>query len=574
MAKSFATAQDAVDYLWSLECDDEEAIDDPQLVVIPPPPDEQSDDEDIDEGRARPSERTVVLDNVAAVIEDVAGRIEMFSAEKEDIISPPAAPCWEKTTPNYSKQPQSLPTTVKQAAVDAASGKNAPELFELFGGKMIEIIAEQTTLYARQKNNHSFEVTEAEIKQMVGIFLFSGYHTLPREQMYWENAVDIGTSIISGTMSRARYHEIKRFLHFNDNANIDKNDRFFKVRPLYEALNDALQQFGIFSHELTIDERMVKYFGRHGCKMYMKGKPVKFGYKLWMLTSFDGFPFHILPYQGSHEKTNEPLSQRVVETLLSAVEDPNRHVIYMDNFFTSHGLFERLGQREFFVTGTVRENRVAKCPLRPSKDMAKLERGASDARFDTTNKIAAVRWHDNRVVTLLTNFEDTRCLTKVERRVKGGRKEVDIPGCVVSYNKFKNGVDLFDGYMSSYFATIQGKKWYWPMFMNALETAVVAGYKLSKLFNPHHEGDLLDFRRRLTVAYLQSKSRHAPRRKLSSIQLSREFLTVATDHVIARNPSGKQRRCQKPDCNKKPITICLKCDVGVCSACFVAFHNM
>ncbi|GBL72871.1 hypothetical protein AVEN_128066-1 [Araneus ventricosus] len=85
---------------------------------------------------------------------------------------------------------------------------------------------------------------------------------------------------------------------YNDNTAID-SDRYYKVRPSYTLLNEALQQFGVFSEHLSIDERMVRYFGRHGCEMYMKGKPVKFGYKLWILSSFDGYPFYIIPYQGA-----------------------------------------------------------------------------------------------------------------------------------------------------------------------------------------------------------------------------------------------------------------------------------
>ncbi|GBM67854.1 hypothetical protein AVEN_127537-1 [Araneus ventricosus] len=51
-----------------------------------------------------------------------------------------------------------------------------------------------------------------------------------------------------------------------------------------------------------------------------KSKPVKFGYKLWMLTSYNGHPFNVFPYQGAQEKCKEPLSQRVVEALLYVVK--------------------------------------------------------------------------------------------------------------------------------------------------------------------------------------------------------------------------------------------------------------
>ncbi|GBL99244.1 PiggyBac transposable element-derived protein 3 [Araneus ventricosus] len=201
---------------------------------------------------------------------------------------------------------------------------------------------------------------------------------------------------------------------------------------------------------------MVRYFGRHGCKMYMKGKPVKFGYKLRILSSFDGYPFYIIPYQGSQKengsessserldkdmkskKEKKTLSQTVVENLLSVVETPAKHKIYMDNFFTSYDLFVSLRDKRFFATGTVRENRMEKCALKSSKILGKMDHGTSDRKFDTKNEIAAVLWNDNRVVSLITNFEDTRCFTKVERRMKGGKQKVEVPSCVASYNKYKN----------------------------------------------------------------------------------------------------------------------------------------
>ena len=93
-----------------------------------------------------------------------------------------------------------------------------------------------------------------------------------------------------------------------------------------------------------------------------------------------------------------------------------------------------------------------------SKKMSKMERGFSDSSFDTKNKISAVRWNDNRVVSVITNFEETKSISTVERRVKGGRKQVKMPVCITSYNKYKNGVDLFDNHASCYFTSIQGKK--------------------------------------------------------------------------------------------------------------------
>ncbi|GBM22879.1 hypothetical protein AVEN_202144-1 [Araneus ventricosus] len=97
----------------------------------------------------------------------------------------------------------------------------------------------------------------------------------------------------------------------------------------------------------------------------------------------------------------------------------------------------------------------------PPEPDALKQRGTSDALFNKANKMAAVRWNDNRVVSLLSNFEvtTTKVHSKVQRRVEGGRMDVDVPLCVTSYNKYKNGVDLFDCHMENYFTSIQGKKW-------------------------------------------------------------------------------------------------------------------
>nr|XP_042909548.1 piggyBac transposable element-derived protein 1-like [Parasteatoda tepidariorum] len=129
--------------------------------------------------------------------------------------------------------------------------------------------------------------------------------------------------------------------------------------------------------------------------MYIKGKPVKFGYKLWILTSFDGYSFHIIPYQEAQQyieseikKEKMSLSQMVVENLLSIGETPAKHNIYMDNFFTSYDLFVTL-KRKTFVTGTVRENRIGKnFPSKSPEMLGKIDRGTSDRKFDSRNEIA------------------------------------------------------------------------------------------------------------------------------------------------------------------------------------------
>ncbi|GBM70480.1 Chimeric ERCC6-PGBD3 protein [Araneus ventricosus] len=143
------------------------------------------------------------------------------------------------------------------------SGKSSLELFEMMTENMIVQAVEESNKYAGQKNIHEFCLKIEEFKQFLGGIFYTGYHILPREKTYCENASDSGTTLVSQAMSRIRNFDIKKYLHFNDNAAID-TDRCYKVRPIYTLLNKTLHQFGVFSEHLNIDERMVRCFGRHG----------------------------------------------------------------------------------------------------------------------------------------------------------------------------------------------------------------------------------------------------------------------------------------------------------------------
>jgi hypothetical protein len=43
------------------------------------------------------------------------------------------------------------------------------------------------------------------------------------------------------------------------------------------TLNEVSIGFPV-THNLSIDEAMVSYYGHHSAKQYMKGKPIKFGF--------------------------------------------------------------------------------------------------------------------------------------------------------------------------------------------------------------------------------------------------------------------------------------------------------
>lgn len=117
---------------------------------------------------------------------------------------------------------------------------------------------------------------------------------------------------------------------------------------------------------------MVQYYRRLSVQMFMRGKSIKFGYKLWCLCSSSGYLYDFESYCGKKDQVEGPLGSRVITNLISSIpaDQYDKHELFFDNFFTSHEMYS-LRDIKFKATGTVRETRSGKCPLMASKQMEK-----------------------------------------------------------------------------------------------------------------------------------------------------------------------------------------------------------
>ncbi|KRY14765.1 PiggyBac transposable element-derived protein 3 [Trichinella patagoniensis] len=100
-----------------------------------------------------------------------------------------------------------------------------------------------------------------------------------------------------------------------------------------------LQQWGIFSEALSIDECMVPYYGHYSCK----------------IMDDDIFMYAMQTYAGKEtDRKNEPHGLRVVKHMVSHLNEPNKYHVYFDNFITSHYLMKEMARRGIKATCTVR----------------------------------------------------------------------------------------------------------------------------------------------------------------------------------------------------------------------------
>ena len=142
-------------------------------------------------------------------------------------------------------------------------------------------------------------------------------------------------------MSRKDFEEIKRYIHFADNDNLDNNYKFAKVRKLYDITNKTLQQFGFFHTYYSIDEQMVPYAGKNSSKQTIRTKSIRFGYKNFVLSSDDGYPYFLDSYCGAKHgggKVSKNLCARSVLDCVTEIGNWTDKEVYFDNWFSSFSL--------------------------------------------------------------------------------------------------------------------------------------------------------------------------------------------------------------------------------------------
>ena len=108
---------------------------------------------------------------------------------------------------------------------------------------------------------------------------------------------------------------------------------------------------------------MFSYFVKHGAKQYIHGKPIKFGFKLWVMANPLRYCIQFCSYAGKdlilqeYENIGLSLGASVVGNVFSklpVMQTPSYH-IFMDNYFASPALLMHLSSMGVAATETVIE---------------------------------------------------------------------------------------------------------------------------------------------------------------------------------------------------------------------------
>ena len=281
----------------------------------------------------------------------------------------------------------------------------------LWNDEIIDHIVIETNRYHSSKFGKQHSVTNHEIRQFFGIMILSGYVTVPNRRQFWSNSPTTrNTSVVESGMTSKRFADIMASLHFADNSQIDQNDRIFKIRPIFDHFNKVFATLGKPYPDIwAIDEAMEPYFGRHGLKQFIRGKPVRFGFKLWCLCSKEGLLLKFKLYEGkdSGRAENLTVGENVVCELAKNFVPEQSHA-FIDNFFTTLPLLDQFRDLKINLTGTIRKDRVRQVPI---NDFKKKSRGTSEAFQDKDKKLLVVNWQDNSDVIIASNYNDEDSLS-------------------------------------------------------------------------------------------------------------------------------------------------------------------
>ena len=325
------------------------------------------------------------------------------------------------------------------------------------------------------------------MRSFLGIGLAMGLVRLPSLKDYWSTNPLLATPGIVKGMSRNRFRSILSHLHINDNSQMPRPgspnfDKLFKLRPLLDKIRLNSQTAYELHQQLAVDEAMVLFKDGSFLRQYMPKKSTKWGFKCWCTCdATNGYMYNVDVYQGASGTLDEDgLGATVVLRMLEPVYNKNHHV-YMDNFFSSVKLANRLKPKGIRMIGTTRTDR--KGWPKNLKGLTKLNKQMQRGECQTkiVDGVQCLVWKDRKVVPIINTISNPNNVSQVMRRNKDGtRSPVPCPDSVRLYNSYMGGVDLFDARRKTYSCSRKSRKWWLRLFYFLLDASITNAYVLRK----------------------------------------------------------------------------------------------
>ena len=254
--------------------------------------------------------------------------------------------------------------------VDTGNLTSCLDVFELFFTPEVwQFLVTQTNLYAEQKrgpaeSSVSYPVTENEMKAWLSLYLNMGLVTKPNISAYGSTDPALSSPFFSSLMSRTRFLQILRYLHFADNNlapthDSEEHNKLYRIQPFLNLVIARFQEVYSPDRQLAIDETLIKFKGKLHFRQFIPIKPGRFCIKAFTLAeSKSGYVLNSKIDTGrENNEVQRDLGRKVVLSVFQPYLDKGFYA-FVDNYYTSVALFEKLEDKKTLACGTVRSNRV------------------------------------------------------------------------------------------------------------------------------------------------------------------------------------------------------------------------
>jgi DNA polymerase III epsilon subunit-like protein len=362
-------------------------------------------------------------------------------------------------------------------------------------------------------------------------------------------------------------------------------DPIYKVSELMDYILKRSQVMFEPGKNLSLDETLIRTFGRIKFKVRIISKSARYGIKIYVVTDAStAYVLNMIVYTGKDMNDFDDGSKKtvsIVKKLLEKYVNTYRHV-YVDRFYTSFDLLTSLASDGIKLTGTVMSNRLPIGLRIPKNSKTFKEMNRGDAfRFklvykdgnDDERTAGLVAWKDSSMVYCLSNGCDNFTFDCCRRRSSNGPIDIPRPTVIGDYNVNMGGVDLADFRRLQCNSTIMGqKRWWLKLFFYLLDVGTSNALVLYNQARPTHPPINIAEFKKLIVEHFVGNRIMAP-----------AMTHQVKEHIAVRSENSSRLSCaycSLHGTNSRTRFVCQACHAPLCclgsgksaSDCFAKAH--
>ncbi len=449
---------------------------------------------------------------------------------------------WRRDTPFYGVNDKELFEEKLRSSSTTRNNNNEPLLVGLkcssnsvnsppkawnaiFTRSLIQRIVDYTNDYGNDKAPSWKDVDRSDFINFICILFISGVQKRKdRISNWWSDNPLLENPIVKRIMTGREFHTMLRYLHCCplENPDIDSPNYnpAYKMQEVMDILQTNYDRLFVPGQTLSLDESLIRAFGRIKFKVRIITKAARYGIKLYVLTDAEtSFVLRIIIYTGKStydERYNDmKKTVQIVRRLLDDYSGSYR-TVYVDRFYTSMDLVKELDEMDLFVTGTIQTSQFPKefKIESSSAEFKNMERGDHKCHkytyFDSNNQpreSGLVAWKDRNMVYMLTNNCNTAESTMCNRRTLFGDINIKRPNVISEYNKYMGGVDLADMRRLNCNSTIMCQnRWWLKLFFYTLDVATANALVIYQSAINDRSMNVVEFKIKLLQYFLGAKA--------------------------------------------------------------------